>query len=430
MKSGRRGKPSIFFIAFFLFFGMIATNSLLPEEGGTVRTFILDESFLSLGKKLWKAGDHDFTRNIRWLKRAANKALKKGPYSVTFKKYPHPSGDQHDYLAYGNYCWPNPDTPNGLPWVTRDGFSNPDTTVDRDAFKSMIRETTVLSLAYYFTGDELYAKHAAFLLRTWFIDKETRMNPNCNYGKVIPGKKEGGYSVAGFGYRFRELYDSAGILESSPSWTVKDKESFQKWTREYMNWAETTDYGKEERYSQSNHSTFYHMIMVIQALYVGDTAKAREMLKQYRDIQFPRQFSPDGSQPYEMIRANNYDYHICNLEVAFDIARLAEHLDGFDIWNHKSEKGGGLQNSMNFMIPYITGQKEWPYFKRHKFKIVPLHKYRLLRRAALGFKDDSYEEKLKNFPKDSNFYLIDICFPKAAVEKKASSVPIDKKNKK
>jgi hypothetical protein len=171
------------------------------------------------------------------------------------------------------------------------------------------------------------------------------------------------------------------------------------------------------------------MIMVIQALYVGDTAKAREMVKQYRDIQFPRQFSPDGSQPFEMIRANNYDYHLCNLEVAFDIARLAEHLDGFDMWNHKNEKGGGLRNSMNFMIPYITGQKEWPYFKRHKFKIVPLHKYRLLRRAALGFGDYSYEEALKNFPKDGSNFLIDICFPKAAVEKMNLSIPLDKNNK-
>lgn len=421
MKVGDTVKKLPVVFVLILFFLTTSASGIFAVGGGNVRTFILDTAYLSMGKALWKSGDPHFKRNIKRLIKDAEKALTKGPYSVTYKKYHHPGGDRHDYLAYGNYCWPNPDTPDGLPWVTRDGFSNPDATMDRDAFKNMVRDTSILSLAYYYTGNEAYAGRAAFLLRTWFIDKETRMNPNCNFGKVIPGVIDGGYSVAGFGYRFRELYDSAGILESSPAWTAEDRDGLQKWTREFMTWVESSPYGKNERYSQSNHSTFYHMTKALQAMYVGETAKARTVLEEYMNGQMPRQFSPDGSQPYEMIRANNYDYHLCNLEVAYDIARLAEHFAGLDVWHFKSEEGGGLRRSTDFMVPYIKGEKEWPYFKSHKFKIVELHKYRLLRRAALGFRDRSFEKALKEIPRDYSFSWIDICYPEAALETKTST---------
>ena len=55
-----------------------------------------------------------------WIKRA-DEHLKKGPYSVTYKKALPPSGDKHDYISMGPYWWPNPKTADGLPYIRRDG---------------------------------------------------------------------------------------------------------------------------------------------------------------------------------------------------------------------------------------------------------------------------------------------------------------------
>ena len=35
-------------------------------------------------------------------------------------------GDKHDYLSFGSYWWPDPDKPDGLPYIRRDGGVNPE----------------------------------------------------------------------------------------------------------------------------------------------------------------------------------------------------------------------------------------------------------------------------------------------------------------
>ena len=98
----------------------------------------------------------------------AEQALAVGPFSVTEKQRVPPSGDRHDYMSLGPYWWPDSSKANGLPYVRRDGRRNPETLDDYDAprLKRMMDAVTTLSLAYYFTGAERYAAHAADLLRS------------------------------------------------------------------------------------------------------------------------------------------------------------------------------------------------------------------------------------------------------------------------
>jgi len=83
----------------------------------------------------------------------------------------------------------------------------------------MERSVYLLSLAYYLTNDENYAAKAVENLRIWFINKETKMNPNMNFGQTIPGRKEGKGRGEGVldTYSFVEMLDGVELLKTSKS---------------------------------------------------------------------------------------------------------------------------------------------------------------------------------------------------------------------
>jgi len=46
-------------------------------------------------------------------------------------------------------------------------------------------DVKTLSLAGYLLSDDRSAKHAALLLRTWFLDRRLEWNPHLRYGQAI-----------------------------------------------------------------------------------------------------------------------------------------------------------------------------------------------------------------------------------------------------
>ena len=111
--------------------------------------------------------------------------LNEGPWTVTKKSVCPPSGDFHDYMSQAPYWWPS-NTPDKLPYVQRDGEINPETIIsDKADLRKVFRSLYVLSLAWYYTRNEIYGAHASAILRAWFLAPETRMNPHLLYAQCI-----------------------------------------------------------------------------------------------------------------------------------------------------------------------------------------------------------------------------------------------------
>ncbi|HEX2490774.1 MAG TPA: alginate lyase family protein, partial [Blastocatellia bacterium] len=110
----------------------------------------LDAARLRQSKSRLTAQDATLRAPMETLRRDADIALKAGPFSVTQKERAAPSGDKHDYLSLAPYWWPDPKSKDGLPYIRRDGETNPESKRDTDdrPFGQMIEAVRTLSDAY------------------------------------------------------------------------------------------------------------------------------------------------------------------------------------------------------------------------------------------------------------------------------------------
>jgi hypothetical protein len=375
------------------------------------RVFLFDGRDLSNVKKLAKTGDRKVVAEVKKLRALADKALKVAPVSVVHAKpLPAPSGDAHDYVSLSIYSWPDRTKRKGLPYVTRDGVRNPDAKkYDADLLVRMASNVQTLALAYYLTDDQRYALHAARLLRVWFLDPASRMNPNMNYAGFVPGRDKGKGKGMTDARNLNLVVDAVGMLERSRSWTKSDQSGMESWYRRFLHWLLTSELGRKEANTRNNHATWYDVDVVTMALFTGQKATARGVLEKVKARRIATQIKPDGSQPLELARTKSFDYSVFNLEALFNLATLGDHA-GVDLWHYPARDGRGIRKALDFLVPYTTGEKKWTHPQKDKIRyqlMVPF-----LRRAAKAYRDRKYEQIIGRVPDGRKALLLtDLLYP-------------------
>lgn len=298
------------------------------------------------------------------LKSEADKLLDVQPLSVMMKEKTPGSGNKHDYMSQARYYWPDPSKPDGLPYISRDGISNPELEkLDRNRLGDTAGRITTLSLAWYFSGDEKYAQKATELIRVWFLNKDTRMNPNLEYAQMIPGR----YNNKGrcFGvidtYSFVEMLDAVKLLEQSQSFTSKDAKQLKAWFGKLLNWILKSPQGQEEANQANNHSTAHDAQAIAFALYAGNIKVAQEVINAIPAKRIFTQIEPDGRQPQELRRTLAFGYSQYNLTHLIDIFLMAKKIN-IHIDNATSTDGRNFYKAMDFLTQYVGKDvKDWPY---------------------------------------------------------------------
>src|SRR6185436_4926049 len=152
------------------------------------KVLIMDAKRLADIKKKWQEKDGAILRLTDSLLKQANGYLKMNPVSVMDKQATPVSGNKHDYMSQAPYFWYDSTKPNGLPYMRKDGVRNPEIykITDRTYLGNLENATRALSLTWYITGDEKYAAKSAELVKTWFLDEQTRINQQPHAGQAVP----------------------------------------------------------------------------------------------------------------------------------------------------------------------------------------------------------------------------------------------------
>jgi hypothetical protein len=325
------------------------------------RVFVLRAENLSAARmNLWRR-DTSFANAYTVLVNEAREALAVAPLSVTQKKRVAASGDRHDFMSIPPAWWPDSSKPGGVPYLLRNGTVNPESRDDSDSprFARLANAVQTLALAYYITSDETYARHGALLLRAWFLDSATRMSPNLRFGLAVPGVSEG----HGFGLiDTRELsgiVDAVGMLQPSASWTPADQRGMIEWSRAFLQWMKTSKQGQDAAAETNDHGTWLDVQSASLALFVGDSAFAREVITRRTLPRVGAQIQPDGSQPAELARTRSWTYSAFNADAFTRAAELSRWV-GVDLWHYTSPAGGSIRAALRYLAPYADSTKAWP----------------------------------------------------------------------
>lgn len=376
------------FILLLLSITQTANDAKLP------RVFLLNAKVLQQERQLAQAHSDKPSDVVRAARAEADKAMSAGPFSVMQKNAVPPSGDKHDYTSLAPYFWPNPSTPDHLPYVRRDGERNPEIKqiADHDNMSQMCSAARALALDYYFTGNEDYAARAALLLRTWFLDSKTRMNPNLEFAQAIRGVNTG----RGIGIiesrGLMDVVDGAGLLEGSKNWTAEDEAGLRKWFGSFLDWLQTSKHGQDESNAKNNHGSFYDDQIVDFALFVGRRDIAHEVASKAAQKRIATQIEPDGKQPLELARTKSFGYSAFNVRALTELASLADQV-GVDLWHFQTADGRSIRKALDYLLPYALGEKQWPYQQIEDMR--PDELAAPLLQAAAVYKDPRYEAAAK-----------------------------------
>jgi hypothetical protein len=375
-------------------FSVLALSVLLPTQFAAAppvspRTFLLDPARLASAKDAIARHDPSVADAWAALKADADKALAVKRFSVVDKGVTPPSGDRHDYMSQAPYFWPDPSKPGGVPYMRKDGERNPEINAitDHKAIDGLVANTQTLALAYYFGGEERYAAKAASLVRAYFLEPATRMNPNLEYAQFIPGVNTG----RGIGLietrGFTRVVDAIGLIQGSTAWTPEDDRGVRQWFGEFLRWMQESKNGKDESAAKNNHGTYYDLQVVSYALFLDRQLLAREVLERAKQKRIAVQIEPDGKMPLELARTNAWSYSTGNLDGMTEFATLGDRA-GVDLWHFETPDGRSIRKAILYLVPFAFGEKKWDAEQINGFGGQAL--FPVLRRAAPHYDDPEF----------------------------------------
>ena len=283
-----------------------------------------------------------------------------------------PSGDKHDYMSQAPIGGPIRPSRTASR-TSADGERNPEIKQisDHDNLGRVTSAVSTLGLAYRLTGREEYATQAARLVRVWFLDPATRMNPHLRFGQGIPGINDG----RGIGIiettGLPDMLDGVIAIAASPAWTAADQAGLQPGCARISRGCSRARTGRMKRRTAT---TTRPGTTCRSPRWRSSPARPRSRgapSKAARPNCSPK-IEPDGRQPRELSRTRAWHYSAYNLTAFFNLATLGKRV-GVDLWTLPVGGRPKPPEGARFLVPFAAGERKWTYRANHRVQPGAIH---------------------------------------------------------
>ncbi len=299
-------------------------------------------------------------RDKGWVMEKAKEAMTAPILHITDVQSSESTGGIHDYYSNGDYWWPNPDTPDGLPYIQRDGETNPyNFNAHRIILRQMRTNVAYLASAYVLTKEEQYARRAVAHLKEFFLDEKTYMAPHLSYAQAISGICTG----RGIGIidtlHLVDVVFAAEKLKSASCMTEEIYGGLKDWFSRYLGWMLTSPNGIQEMNKDNNHGVCFFVQAAAFARFT-DNERIVDFCREYYKKGLLRQEAADGSFPRELGRTKPYNYSLFVVDNMVSLCHLLS-VPEDNLWEYESPDGRSIKKALDFLTPYLLDKESWPY---------------------------------------------------------------------
>ena len=230
------------------------------------------------------------------------------------------SGSKHNYESLSTYFWPQEGNPSA-PWINKDGQKNPERLkYDGAKINTFSYRCKYFAQAYIITADTQYAEQYLKDVKSWFVDKKTKMNPNFEYAQIVPNTLNNHGRPHGIidAYVMIDVVESLMLMRQKGVVDQTTDKKIKKWFIKFSTWLRESDNGIKQSQYNSNLSLAYDVMMCEFYHYIGDYYHYNGIVSRFANERLEKQFMLDGSQPQELKRAKPMSYCIYNLEHVLD----------------------------------------------------------------------------------------------------------------
>ena len=272
-------------------------------------------------------------------------------------------------MSLAPYHWPDPSKADGLPYMRKDGETNPEVKLykDKDYLPELCSHVYTLALAHYYSGEKKYYNHAIQLISVWFLDTATKMNPNMNFGQAIKGENVGRGAGLIDARHFIKVMEAIELMNREGAYPKEDLKDMQAWFAEFLQWMQTSKIGVDEMKAKNNHGVWYDALRLSISLFNGQKEDANRII-QNAQLRLANQMDDNNRFPLEA-RTTSLHYSVFVIDAFLKIAKMGE-ATGVNFWDHPLNAKHTLKGAVEEMIPYLVEEKKWdgPQIKAFDFK--------------------------------------------------------------